>query len=77
MRARLVLKYWPIDEAAVRIEERTCSTNGAVDSSGIHHSTRVALETLPTRKRKDIDDQEFPPQISSKRPRILAEGGKG
>jgi hypothetical protein len=69
----LVLKYWLIDEAAIGSEEGPCSTNGAVDSSGVCHSTRVKLETLPMRKRKDIDGSPFSEQIATKRPKIFTE----
>lgn len=39
--ARLVLKYWPLDEAAEAAEQRNPSTIGAVDSLGARHSARV------------------------------------
>jgi hypothetical protein len=67
--ARLVLKYWLIDEAAVGSEEENCSTNGAVDSSGICHSARVILNDLPVRKRKNIDDSSLPEGVMIKKPR--------
>ncbi|KAH7310176.1 hypothetical protein BKA65DRAFT_519056 [Rhexocercosporidium sp. MPI-PUGE-AT-0058] len=41
--ARLVLKFWPLDEAAPMFELGACSTNDAVDSAGACHSTRVLL----------------------------------
>jgi hypothetical protein len=41
--ARLVLKYWTVDDAARPSEYEDCSTNGAVDSEGACHSTRVKL----------------------------------
>jgi hypothetical protein len=56
--ARLVLKFWLIDEAAVPVETVSTwpnSTNGAVDSDGLCHSTRVLLGALPARKRRDFD----------------------
>ena len=71
--ARLVLKYWLIDEAAVGNEEEACSTNGAVDSSGLCHSTRVILNTLPVRKRKSVDDSSLPEGVTIKKPRIHRE----
>jgi len=36
--ARLVLKYWLLDEAATCLEDRSESTNGAVNSAGLCHS---------------------------------------
>jgi hypothetical protein len=68
--ARLVLKYWLIDEAAVGNEEEPCSTNGAVDSSGICHSARAVLNTMPVRKRKSVDDSGLPEGVAIKKPRI-------
>jgi hypothetical protein len=46
--ARLVLKFWALDDAARPCEHADCSTNGAVDSDGACHSARVKFgETLP------------------------------
>ncbi|KAH8592561.1 hypothetical protein B0O99DRAFT_234303 [Bisporella sp. PMI_857] len=45
--ARIVLKFWPLDEAAPRFEHSICSTNGAVDSAGACHSVKVLLSALP------------------------------
>lgn len=39
--ARLVLKYWWLDDAAVVPENEPLSTHGAVDSAGRCHSVRV------------------------------------
>jgi hypothetical protein len=68
--ARLVLKYWLIDEAAVGNDKETCSTNGAVDSSGICHSTRVIFNALPMRKRKSVDYSTLLEGVVIKKPRI-------
>ena len=38
-----MLKFWPLDEAAIWAGDRACSTNGAVDSDGAAHSARVVL----------------------------------
>lgn len=46
--SRLVMKFWPLDDAATGPEERSCSTNGAVDSDGERHSARVSLEEFVT-----------------------------
>jgi hypothetical protein len=43
--ARMVLKFWPLDEAAIWAGDRVCSTNGAVDSDGAAHSARVFLRS--------------------------------
>ncbi|KFY95329.1 hypothetical protein V500_02834 [Pseudogymnoascus sp. VKM F-4518 (FW-2643)] len=45
--ARLVLKFWPLDEAAPMFELGACSTNDAVDSAGACHSARVLLIEMP------------------------------
>ncbi|KAE9366214.1 hypothetical protein N431DRAFT_430365 [Stipitochalara longipes BDJ] len=42
--ARLVLKYWWLDDAAVVREDESLSTNGAVDSGGNCHSVKIALQ---------------------------------
>ena len=47
---RSVLEFWGMDEAAVRGEQESCSTNGAVDSRGACHSTRVLLEARVQRE---------------------------
>jgi len=67
--ARLVLKYWLIDEATMGSISRACSTNGAVDSSGICHSTGVHLvENLPLHKREfDTDFASIPSEEPRKR----------
>jgi hypothetical protein len=55
--ARLVLKFWAIDDAAQQLEYTDCSTNGAVDSDGACHSTRVKLfGSLPIREKLDVMD---------------------
>jgi hypothetical protein len=46
--ARQVLKYWYIDEASAPLEERCCSSIGAVDSDGERHWTRVKLNHIWT-----------------------------
>ncbi|KAE9380702.1 hypothetical protein N431DRAFT_324530 [Stipitochalara longipes BDJ] len=51
---RLVLEFWLIDEAAVGVESRSSSTNGAVDSDGRCHSDRVLLEGLSLRRRREL-----------------------
>ncbi|KAH8659379.1 hypothetical protein BGZ60DRAFT_415138 [Tricladium varicosporioides] len=51
--ARVVLKFWPLDEAAPKFELRTCSTNGAVDSAGACHSVKVLLSALPFNEEDD------------------------
>lgn len=59
--ARLVLKFWTLDDAARPSESVDCSTNGAVDSDGACHSARVKLsETLPLpiRKREREGEKE-------------------
>lgn len=71
--ARLVLKFWTLDDAARPEELVDCSTIGAVDSDGARHSVRVKLagagtQSLPIRERKsgerledvemDVDDDE-------------------
>jgi hypothetical protein len=56
--ARLVLKFSLIDEVAVPVEIVSTwpnSTNGAVDSDGLYHSTRVLSGALPARKRRDFN----------------------
>jgi hypothetical protein len=42
--ARLVLKYWWLDDAAVVPEIEPLSTNGAVDSAGRCHFVRVIFQ---------------------------------
>jgi hypothetical protein len=55
--ARLVLKFWTLDDAARPSEDADCSTNGAVDSDGACHSARVKLvESLPVREKWDLVD---------------------
>jgi hypothetical protein len=50
--ARLVLKYWPLDEAAVGEGAIACSTEGAVNSHGGQNTTRVVFrESERVRKR--------------------------
>lgn len=44
--ARLVLKFWPLDGAAVHFERRVASTNGAVDSGRDCHSVKVLLDMV-------------------------------
>jgi hypothetical protein len=56
--AQLVLDFWLIDEAAIGVESRSSSTNGAVDSDGLCNSDRVHLEVLPLRKRRELDSDE-------------------
>jgi hypothetical protein len=56
--ARLVLEFWLIDEAAIGVESRSSSTNGAVDSDGMCHSDRVRLEVLPLRKRRELGSDD-------------------
>lgn len=46
--ARQVLKYWYIDEASAPLEERCCSSIGAVDSDGERHWARVKLNRIWT-----------------------------
>jgi len=43
---RMVLKYWPLDEAATGYEARIASTNGAVDSEGMMCEFRVVLRDV-------------------------------
>lgn len=45
--AKLVLKFWPLDEAAPGLGKSVASTNSAVNSQGACHSARVLLESLP------------------------------
>jgi hypothetical protein len=42
--ARLVLKFWPLDEAAAEVANISLSTNGAEDSGKERYSVRVLLE---------------------------------
>lgn len=51
--ARVVLKFWPLDEAAPKFEHSSCSTNGAVDSAGACHSVKVLLSALPFHEDED------------------------
>ena len=52
---RLVMKFWPLDDAATGQEERSCSTNGAIDSDGERHSACVSLEeSLTGEERRDM-----------------------
>lgn len=39
----MILKYWPLDEAATGADDRITSTNGAVDSEGMMCEFRVVL----------------------------------
>jgi hypothetical protein len=76
--ARLVLKFWLIDEAAVPVETVSTwpsSTNGAVDSDGLCHSTRVLLGALPARKRRDFDSDAA--SLESDEPRKRAKSYSG
>jgi hypothetical protein len=41
--ARLVLKFWPLDDAARLIEYTDCSSNGAVKSGCSCHPVRVTF----------------------------------
>ncbi|KAH6672353.1 hypothetical protein B0J14DRAFT_71811 [Halenospora varia] len=54
--ARLVLKFWPLDEAAKWAGDRTSSTNGAVDSNGAFHSARVSFKSGGISKQKIASD---------------------
>lgn len=64
--ARLVLKFWTIDDAAQPLEHTECSTNGAVDSDGACNSTRVKLVgSLPIREKVDAMDIDSESEISA------------
>ena len=56
--ARLVLKYWLLDEAATGREDRCFSSNGAVDSDGMCHSERVLFENLTSSGLNHFDEFE-------------------
>jgi hypothetical protein len=53
--ARLVVQFWLIDEAAVGVESRSSSTNGAMGSDEIWHSDKVLIEDFPLRRRRELD----------------------
>lgn len=44
--ARLVLRYWLLDEAATCVDDKPASTNGAVNSAGMCHSARVMFDSI-------------------------------
>ena len=50
--ARMVLKFWPVDGAAIKDEKRVESSHGAVRSGRPCHSVRVLLDRL---ELEDID----------------------
>ena len=53
--ARLVVQFWLVDEAAVGVESRSSSTNGAMGSDEIWHSDKVLVEDFPLRRRRELD----------------------
>lgn len=64
--ARLVLKFWTLDDAARPSEDADCSTNGAVDSDGACHSARVKLVgNLPVPEKLDVMDIDSESEAST------------
>ncbi|MCJ1378606.1 hypothetical protein MMC17_001705 [Xylographa soralifera] len=63
--ARSVMKFWPLDEAATRGEQKNCSTNGAVNSDGACHSARVLLETGILRETTEKEGTDSDLELSS------------
>jgi hypothetical protein len=60
--ARLVLKYWWLDDAAVVPDDESMSINGAVDSAGKCHPVRVMLQShavSDSRKTVEITETEL------------------
>jgi hypothetical protein len=56
--ARMVLKYWLLDEAATGPGDQCFSSNGAVDSDGMYHSQWVLFEDLADSGLSDFDERE-------------------
>jgi hypothetical protein len=63
--ARLVLKYWLLDEAATCLEDRPESTNGAVNSAGLCHSARVHFDDLGKVARDNAQGKQLLGEIES------------
>jgi hypothetical protein len=64
--ARMVLKYWLLDEAATNPEVQRSSSNGAVDSDGRCHSERVQFETRARSGLNDFDELEDVPKLETR-----------
>jgi len=73
--ARLVLTFWPLDEAAPRFELGACSTNGVVDSAGACHSARVLLSEMPF--NVGSEDQAMDDPLPVRRKWDVVSKGKG
>ena len=67
--ARKVLKYWPLDGAAVHLGDRETSTHGAIDSGKGGHGVKVLLEIMD--RANSVESGSDYDQIADLRWRVL------